>query len=454
MPSELNCLPPQSLEAEEGILSSCLISEQSCDEMIDLILPIHFYRSAHQIIFAAIIDLHKKKEPVDLVTMCNLLRSQGSLEKIGGATYLASLIDTIPVAGNIERYAQILRDKAAKRQAIEKCNRISKACFDDSKTASEIIDTAQTEILSIEMNNPGAATYAPMSEIVMDCIDKLDERFRNKGKLTGVPTGFQQIDMLTWGLQPTDLIIVAGRPSMGKSSWCLNIARHAAIEQDPAYPVGLFSLEMNKDQLIFKIMADLAKINTQKFKSGFFSMKEWQKLTDAAAAISDAPIYIDDSSGLTIHEIRRRARQMKKRNGIQLLIIDYIQLMAGRGGDQNREREIAEISIGLKGLAKDLEIPVIGISQLNRKLEDRNDKRPRLSDLRESGQLEQDADVVAFVYRDEVYNTDENNPNRGTAEILIQKNRTGPIGMARLAFIDKFASFYNLASDQGYRQDY
>ena len=443
--STIEHLPPQSLEAEEGILASCLTSQESCDEVVDILIPDHFYRSSHAKIFSAIIELNKKKEPVDLVTVSNLLRSKGELEVCGGATYLASLIDNIPVALNIIHYAEILRDKAAKRLTIKYCNDISQKCFSDSDPAIEIIDDAQTKILSIEMNNPGKVTYLPMSEIMMDAIDTIDDRFRNKGKITGVPTGFHQIDELTWGLQNTDLIIIAARPSMGKTSLALNIARHAAIDQEIQFPVGLFSMEMSKQQLSFKFLADMASINTQKFKSGYFSIQEWHKLTNAASKLADAPICIDDSSSLTISEVRRRARQMWKRNGIKLLIVDYLQLMMG-SGEQNREREISEISKGLKGLGKDLNIPVIALSQLNRKLEDRTDKVPHLSDLRESGSLEQDGDVVIFVYRDEVYNKDENNPKKGTADIIIAKNRTGPLGMARLAFVDKFASFYNLSN--------
>jgi len=445
MPDKLQRLPPQNIEAEEGILAACLISPESCEEIVDILLPDHFYRTAHIKIFSAIIELNKKKQPVDLVTISNFLRSKGDLESVGGASYLASLIDTVPVALNVIHYADILRDKAAKRLTIKYCHDISKQCFSDSDPAIEIIDDAQTKMLSIEMNNPGKVTYLPMSEIMMDAIETIDERFRNKGKITGVPTGFHQIDELTWGLQNTDLIIIAGRPSQGKSSLSLNIARHAAIDQEIPFPVGIFSMEMSKQQLSFKFLADLASINTQRFKSGYFSMDEWHKLTKSAGKLADAPICIDDSSSLTINEVRRRARQMYKRDGIKLLIIDYLQLMVG-SGQQNRDREMSDISNGLKGLAKDLNIPIIGISQLNRKVEDRNDKVPHLSDLRDSGSLEQAADVVMFIYRDDVYNKDENNPKKGSADIIIAKNRTGPLGMTRLAFVDKYASFYNLAT--------
>jgi len=281
---------------------------------------------------------------------------------------------------------------------------------------------------------------------LMDSFEAIDERYLNKGKLTGVPTGFRQIDELTWGLQDTDLIIIAGRPSSGKSSFSLNIARHAAIEAEDPRPVGIFSLEMSEQQLSFKFLADMAKINTQKFKSGMFDKNDWTHLANAGGKLAAAPIYIDDSSALTIQEIKRRSRQMWKQHDIKLMIIDYIQLMVGPDG-QSDDKILSDIANGLKNLAKELGIPIIAVSQLNRDLEKRNEKRPQLSDLRSSGTIEQAADVIAFVYRDEMYNSDENSPLRGIGEILIRKNRTGPTGTARVAFVDKFASFYPLAYD-------
>jgi len=439
-------LPPQNIEAEESILASCLISPKDCEEIVELLKPEHFYKTAHRDIFSAIVSLYNDKIPVDSVTLTDRLKSDGNLEKCGGATYIANLINEIPAATNAQHHAKIIIDKATKRSTIQKCHDIMKSCFDDSDPAIDIIDKAQTSILELESKDVDDLPFEPMSSILMDAIDVLDERFLNKGKLTGIPTGFSQIDMLTWGLQDTDLIIIAARPSQGKSSLSLNIARHAAIDCEEQFPVGIFSMEMSKQQLSFKLLADLAKINTQKFKSGMFSQKEWGSLSSVAGNLAEAPIYIDDSSGLNISEIRRRSRQMWKQHGIKLIIIDYMQLMAGTG-KENRNRELSEISTGLKNLAKELSIPVIAISQLNRDLEKRNDKRPQMSDLRDSGSLEQDADVIAFIYRDEMYNSDENNPLRGIAEVIIRKNRTGPIGTARLSFVAKFASFYELAYD-------
>ena len=439
-------LPPQNLEAEESILASCLISPKDCEEIVEILKPEHFYKTAHRDIFSAIISLYNDKIPVDSVTLTDRLKSEGHLEKCGGATYIANLINEIPAATNAQHHAKIIIDKSTKRYTIQKCHDIMKSCFDDSDTAIDIIDKAQTSILELESNDIEDLPFESMGSILEETFDTLDERFLNKGKLTGIPTGFSQIDMLTWGLQNTDLIIVAARPSIGKTSWALNVARHAAIDCEVPFPVGIFSMEMSKQQLSFKFLADLAKINTQKFKSGMFSQSEWGSLASVAGKLADAPIYIDDSNALTIHEIRRRGRQMFKQYGIRLLIIDYLQLMAGTG-QQNRNLEIGEIANGLKRLAKELNIPVIGISQLNRKLEDRNEKRPQMADLRESGEIESAADVIAFVYRDEMYNNDENNPLRGIGEIIIKKNRTGPTGIARLSFKKEFASFYELAYD-------
>jgi len=439
-------LPPQNLEAEESILASCLISQKDLEEIVELLKPEHFYKKSHQNIFSAVVSLFNEKSPIDLITLSERLRSNDHLESCGGSTYLASLINEVPASSNVESHTRIVIDKATKRTTIQKCHEIAQSCFDDSDTAIDIIDRAQSSILELESTDIEQLPFESMNSILENTFDVLDERFLNKGKLTGIPTGFNQIDTLTWGLQPTDLIIVAARPSVGKTSWALNVARHAAVDFENPYPVGIFSMEMSKQQLSFKFLADLAKINTQKFKSGMFEPNEWRSLANVAGKLAGAPIYIDDSNGLTIHEIRRRSRQMWKQYGVKLLIIDYIQLMSGPD-KQNDDKILSDIANGLKNLAKELSIPIIAISQLNRDLEKRTEKRPQLSDLRSSGTIEQAADVIAFVYRDEMYNTDENNTLRGIGEIIIRKNRTGPTGTARLAFVDKYASFYNLATN-------
>ena len=439
-------LPPQNIEAEESILASCLISSKDCEEIVELLKPDQFYKSAHRKIFSVIVLLFNNKSPIDLITLTDKLRSLNQLDEIGGATYISRLMQDVPVASSVEHHAKIVIDKATKRSTILKCHDILKSCFADSDSAVDIIDKAQASILELDSTDSKELPFESMQSILMDSFDAIDERYLNKGKLTGVPTGFRQIDELTWGLQNTDLIIIAGRPSAGKSSFSLNIARHAAIEAEEPRPVGIFSLEMSKQQLSFKFLADMAKINTQKFKSGLFDRNDWTSLTNAGGKLSAAPIYIDDSSALTIQEIKRRSRQMWKQHDIKLLIIDYIQLMVGPDG-QNDDKILSDIANGLKNLAKELGIPIIAVSQLNRDLEKRNEKRPQLSDLRSSGTIEQAADVIGFVYRDEMYNPDENNPLRGIGEILIRKNRTGPTGTARVAFVGKYASFYPLAYD-------
>ena len=443
-------LPPQNIEAEESVLASCLLYPEDCEKIIELLRPEYFYKTAHQKIFSAINELSNQKIPIDLISLANKLKSLNQLEEIGGATYLVTLTENIPVSTSIEHHVNIIIDKAAKRTAIQKCNEIAKACFDDTKEAHEIIDSAQNSILSIKSHRPNLRNYELMSEILLTSLEVLDERFLNKGKITGVPTGFSYIDELTWGLQNSDLIIIAARPSIGKSSLCLNIMRHAAIENDPPLACAIFSMEMSKQQLTFKFLADLAKINTQKFKSGMFTYQEWQMLSDASIKLNNAAIVIDDSNALTINEIRHKSRQMVKYNAVKLIVIDYIQLMSGTTSQQNRNQDLTLIANGLKDLAKELNIPIIAISQLNRKVEDRNDKRPHLSDLRESGSIEQSGDVIAFIYRDEVYNKSENNPLKGIAEFIIAKNRTGPTGTVRLSWVDKYASFYNLIQNDPY----
>lgn len=448
-------LPPHNLEAEESILSTILLhTSNSIDEIFEILKPEHFYKTAHQKIFSAIKSLHSDHAPIDLVTVANKLKSLGQLDECGGGTFLAHIVENIPISLDIEYHARIIIDKAAKRQAIFKCHDIAKACFEDSEPASAIIDRAQGSMLSLESSSPNVKTYKPISEILMDSFEAIDERYMNKGQLTGIPTGFNVIDQLTWGLQKTDLIIIAARPSIGKSSWCLNAIRHAAVNCDPAFPCGIFSLEMSEQQLSFKLLADLAKINTQKFKSGMFSKEDWSSLSNAAGKLNQAPIFIDDSSGLTLNEIRSRSRQMVKKNDVKLIMVDYLQLMQGTENSQNRNLELDFISGGLKRLAKELDIPVVAVSQLNRKVEERNNKRPVMSDLRDSGGLEQNADVIAFLYRDEYYNKADNNPLKGMGEFIISKNRTGPTGIAHMAFVDKYASFYNLSQNEAMKYEY
>jgi replicative DNA helicase len=433
-------VPPQSLEAEESILSAILVDNDTLPEILEILSPKDFYRSSHQKIFTAITELFSRNEPIDLVTLTNILREQGCLEEIGGATYLANLVDTVPLAVNAQHYAKIVHDKACLRQLIEKSNAIAKRCFEDRGDVENVIDYAESSIFEISGNKIKPAFY-PIGRIIEINIDALEERQGNKALVTGVATGYTKLDELTAGLQKSDLIILAGRPGMGKTAFALNIAKNSAV--DTNIPVAIFSLEMSKEQLSFRMLSSEARIDSSRLRRGFITQDDWIKITDAAGFLSQAPIFIDDSPNITVLEIRAKSRRLKMEKNIGLIIIDYLQLMKSRISAERRDLEISEISRSLKALAKELDIPVLALSQLNRKLEERSDKRPQLADLRESGALEQDADVVAFIYRDELYNKDENSPNKGKAEIILAKQRNGPTGTAILTFLDTYTRFEN-----------
>jgi len=435
-------LPPQSLEAEESILSAILVDNDTLLEVLEILSPEDFYRSAHQKIFSAISELFLRNEPVDLVTLTNILREHDRLEEIGGAAYLANLVDTVPLAVNAQYYAKIVYDKACLRRLIEKTNSIAKRCFEDRGDVDSVIDFAESSIFEISENKI-RPTFYPIGKIIESNIDVLEERQGNRALVTGVATGFTKLDELTAGFQKSDLVILAGRPGMGKTALALNIAKNAAVDSN--IPVAIFSLEMSKEQLSLRMLSSEARIDSSRLRRGFISQDDWIKITDSAGILSQAPIFIDDSPSITALEIRAKSRRLKMEKDIGLIIIDYLQLMKGRVSAERRDLEISEISRSLKALAKELDLPVVALSQLNRKLEERSDKRPQLADLRESGALEQDADVVAFLYRDELYNRDENNPNKGKAELIVSKQRNGPTGFTILTFLDTYTRFENYA---------
>jgi replicative DNA helicase len=445
----LHNVPPQSIEAEESIFSAILLNNKTLLEIVEILAIEDFYKPAHQKIFAAILDLFNDDEPIDLVTLNNRLKEKGNLESIGGASYLASLLDTAPIAVNAEHYARIIHDKASLRRLIEESNAIVKRCFEEQGATDDILDFAESAIFKITEDKI-KQSFEPLSTLIDQNINTLEDRQGTKAMLTGVSTGFTKLDSLTSGLQKSDLIILAGRPSMGKTAFALNIARNAAIEAN--VPTAVFSLEMSKEQLSLRILCSEARVDSSRLRSGFFSRDDWSRLTEAAGVLTEAPIFIDDTPDASALEIRAKARRLKMNNGLGLIIIDYLQLMRSHSSFDRRDLEISEMSRSLKILAKELGVPVVALSQLNRKLEERSDKRPQLSDLRESGAIEQDADVVAFIYRDEVYNKDENNPHKGMAEIIIAKQRNGPVGMAPLTFINKYTRFENPATgiDGGY----
>ncbi len=438
-------LPPQNIEAEASILSAILVDNATLFDVLEILKPEDFYRNAHQKIFAAIEALFNKNEPVDLVTLANRLKENGDLEKIGGAVYLASLVDTVPAAVSPIHHAGIIRDKSSLRRLIASSNKITQSCFEDRGNVDEIIDSAEQAIFEIS-EQTAKKDFHPITQLIMSNLDALEIRQANKTMLTGVPSGFTRLDKMTAGFQNSNLIILAARPSMGKTSFALNIARNAAI--DHKVPVAIFSLEMSKEELSMRLLSAEARFDSSKLRTGFLNNEDWHRLTEAATAFNNAPLYIDDSPNITTMDIRAKMRRLKMDNGLGLVIIDYLQLMRSRKAGERRDLEISEISRSLKGLAKEMNVPVIALSQLNRALEQRSDKRPLLSDLRESGALEQDADVVAFIYRDEVYNKDENNPNRGKAEIILGKQRNGPVGTVSLAFLNAYTRFENLAAGE------
>lgn len=438
---EINKLPPQNLEAEQAVLGGMLIDNDAINRVIEVVGADDFYRENHRKIFDAIINLYNRNEPADLVTTTDALKGTGELESAGGATYLANLVDNVPTAANIASYGRIIREKSVLRQLISGATDIVSRGYDERGNVDEFLDSAEKIIFEIAQRRikPG---FAKLSDIVRDSFKAIETLYEKKALITGVPTGFKDLDRLTSGFQPSDLVIIAGRPSMGKTAFALNIVEHASVEGQAKCAV--FSLEMAKEQLVQRMLCSRAEVDASKLRGGFLSESDWPKLTRAAGVLSEAPIFIDDSPGMTVLEIRAKARRLQREHGLDLLIVDYLQLMRGIGRIESREREISEISRSLKALAKELGVPVVALSQLNRGVESRTDKRPQLADLRESGAIEQDADVIAFIYRDEMYNP--SSPDAGKAEVIVGKQRNGPTGRVMLSFRKNLTRFDDLAS--------
>lgn len=435
-------LPPQNLEAEQSVLGGILIENYVINKVIEVLEPNDFYRESHRKIYKALLNLSERDEPADLITLTNELKKQGHLDFVGGASYIASLIDSVPTAANIEYYAKIVKEKSILRKLIQTSTEIITQSYEDRGDVESFLDEAERAIFDISENRVRPSFYS-IKEVVKDSFKILERLYEKKELVTGIPSGFKELDRMTAGFQPSDLIIVAGRPSMGKTAFCLNLAQFAAIQKK--IPIAIFSLEMSKEQLGIRMLCSEAHVEGTKLRSGFLSESDWPRLTIAAGNLSDAPIYIDDTAALTVLELRAKARRLKtEHGGLGMVIIDYLQLMKGRTRVESRQQEISEISRSLKALAKELNIPVIAVSQLSRKTEERTGNRPQLSDLRESGAIEQDADLILFIYRDEIYNRSEDNPNKGKAEIIIGKQRNGPTGKIDLAFLDKFTTFKEL----------
>ncbi|CAG37328.1 replicative DNA helicase [Desulfotalea psychrophila] len=435
-------VPPQNVEAEQAVLGSVLLKAKSFGNVLEILKPSDFYLESHRIIYEAMLDLFEKNEPQDLLTISNLLRDQNVLEKIGGSLYLARLTSIVPVTANIASYAKIIRNKAILRHLIEVNTDIAARCYEEQGDIDLLVDQAEQAIFDIAGSKDGQG-FTLIKQIVPDAFDTINQLFKRKEMITGVPSGYTDLDKMTAGLQPSDLIILAARPSMGKTSFAMNIAQHAAIVEKIG--VAVFSLEMSKEQLVMRLLSSVGRIDSQRIRTGKLQPEDFEKLNRAVGMLTGAPIFIDDTPSISVLEMRAKIRRLAAQHDIGLIVVDYLQLMRGRNATENRTQEISEISRSLKALAKEHKVPVIALSQLNRSLESRPDKRPMMSDLRESGAIEQDADVIAFIYRDEVYNKSEDNPARGQAEIIIGKQRNGPTGSIQLAFIKEITMFENLS---------
>ena len=433
-------LPPQHLEAERSVLGGMLLQNDAIHRVVEILRPEDFYREAHRKIYSAILELYQKNEPADIVTITNILNKKGLLEEVGGASYLSELVDHVPTTANIASYGKIIREKSVVRQLITGATEIASKGYDDQGDVDEYLDRAEQIIFDIAQRQVHQG-FCHLKDIVRDSFKAIEQLYEKKELITGVPTGYREIDRLTSGLQKSDLIIIAGRPSMGKTAFALNIVEHAAIES--GIISAIFSLEMSKEQLVQRMLCSRAEVDASKLRGGFLAESDWPRLTRAAGLLSEAPIFIDDSPALNVLEVRAKARRLQREHGLGLVVVDYLQLMRSTGRQESREREISEISRSLKALAKELSVPVIALSQLNRGVEARQDKRPQLSDLRESGAIEQDADVIAFIYRDEMYNHES--ADAGKAEVIIGKQRNGPTGRVILAFRSHITRFDDLA---------
>lgn len=441
----LSRTPPNDTDAEESLLSAIFINNDCLLDILDILTPDDFYKGAHKKIFRAIVELASKEEPADLVTVANALNEKGELEGIGGPAFLASISDAAPVAVNAVHYAKIIQGKSALRQLIDASTKTIERCLEDKGDFKDILDEAEASVFQIAERKSGSA-FKALGELIDLNIDQLEAQQGKSGGLSGLSTGYPRLNQITSGLQGSDLIILAARPSMGKTAFALNIARNVALEEHK--PVVVFSLEMSCDQLSMRLLTSEARIDSNRLRTGFISPEDWQNATDAAGILNELPIFIDDTPSISVMDVRAKCRKLHQKQGqLGLVVIDYLQLMKAPFRSDRRDLEIAEISRSLKGLAKELNVPVVALSQLNRMLEQRSDKRPMMSDLRESGAIEQDADIIAFIYRDEVYNKEPDNPKKGTAEIIVAKNRNGATGTAHMVFNGQYTRFEELAPD-------
>jgi len=433
-------IPPQNVDAEKSVLGSMLIDEEAIGLAVEILDETWFYDDANRRIYKAVIDLYQSRKNVDLVTLSNRLKSDGILDQVGGATYLSGIIDLVPTSANVEHYAHIVKDKGVLRRLIKNATNIISDSYGSSGSVEEAVDNAERLIFEVAEFKQSQKTVH-IKELVKEGIEDLDRLYQRKEHITGIATGFTKLDNMTSGLQKSELVIVAGRPSMGKSALAVSIAEHVGIEQKKG--VAMFSLEMSKEQLVQRMLCSQARVDAHKVRSGFLSPADWPKLTAAASKLSEANIFIDDTPAISALELRAKARRLKAHNDIDLIILDYLQLMQGSTTrSDSRQQEISDISRSIKALAREIKVPIIALSQLSRAVESRQDHRPQLSDLRESGAIEQDADLVILLMREEYYNPTEE--NRGIADLNIAKQRNGPVGTIKLSFIKEYMRFENL----------
>ena len=447
-----NLVPPQNLEAEEAVLGSILLEQDSIISVMEFLVPDDFYRVAHQLIFAAMIELNQNSEAIDPITVSEKLRQKNQIDNVGGEAGIIELLDKVPTAANVEFYTQIVLEKSTRRKLIKTSTNIVKNAYQEDETIANVLDTAERDILSVSEGR-NKAGFIPIRDVLHDAYESLEERSKNNGEVTGIATGYIGLDRMTSGLHADELIILAARPSVGKTAFVLNIAKNVAVNLNET--VAIFSLEMGAESLVERIICSHASINAGHLKTGKLTDEEYTQYFVATGVLAEAPIYIDDTPGIRVSEIRAKCRRLKQeRNNLGLVVIDYLQLIEGNG-KESRQQEVSEISRNLKKLAKELKVPVIALSQLSRGVEQRQDKRPIMSDIRESGSIEQDADIVAFLYRDDYYRQepDENgqvpevDPN-STIEVIIEKNRSGPRGTVELNFMKEFNKFTNLVPDE------
>jgi len=436
-------IPPQSIEAETAVLGSMLLDREAIAQAIELLDESYFYKDAHKKIYSAITKLYDNNKAIDIVTLTDALRKAGALDEAGGPAYITGLVSAVPTAANIIHYAKIVKEKMTLRSLITASTQIVGECYDTSQDVDTLVDKAEQMIFDISSKKI-EKRIIPIKDVIKSSIETIDNLYQRKEHITGIGTGYRDLDIKTAGLQKSDLIVIAGRPSMGKSAFASCIAEHTGVIDKK--PVAFFSLEMSKEQLVQRMLCSHARVDAHKVRTGFLSQADWPRLVTAAGKLSEAPIYIDDSPGITVMELRAKARRLKAQFDIQLIILDYLQLMQGRSTD-NRVQEVSEISRSLKQLARELNIPVIALSQLNRSVESRSPQVPKLSDLRESGSIEQDADVVMFLYREDREKPDT--PNKNVIQVIVAKHRNGPLGTANLYFNDAITSFSSLEKKHG-----